>query len=120
MPGVLHHHYLVRRTARAEARFYLVSPPLFSLLSPVQLHCYGLGCAMLLSGKKLGLLLSTGPEHPAFRHGLKLAEAALRRGIQVYLYCIDDAVNGLGDAQLQALKAGGANLFACAYGAQRR
>jgi|SRR5881409_638818 len=75
---------------------------------------------MPLRGKKLGLLLSTRPEHASFRHGLRLAEAALSQGIQVYLYCIDEAVTGLADAKLQALKARGANLFACAYGAQRR
>jgi sulfur relay (sulfurtransferase) complex TusBCD TusD component (DsrE family) len=75
---------------------------------------------MLLRGKKLGLLLSTRPEQPGFRHGLHLAEAALRQGVRVYLYCIDDAVWGLADAQLQALKARGLNLYACAYGAQRR
>jgi hypothetical protein len=75
---------------------------------------------MSLHGKKLGLLLSTRPEEPAFRHGLRLAEAALASGVQVYLYCVDDAVLGLGDSLLQALKARGLHLYACAYGAQRR
>ncbi|HEY2953313.1 MAG TPA: DsrE family protein [Verrucomicrobiae bacterium] len=75
---------------------------------------------MSLRGKKLGLLLSTRPDQPGFRHGLRLAEAALSRGLRVYLYCIDDAVCGLADAQLQSLKARGLNLYACAYGAQRR
>ena len=75
---------------------------------------------MLLRGKKLGLLLSTRPERPGFRHGVCLAETALGQGVRVYLYCIDDAVWGLNDAQLQALKARGLNLFACAYGAQHR
>ena|ERR1051325_547484 len=75
---------------------------------------------MPLDGKKLGLLLSTGPENPSFRSGLRLAEAALARGVIVYLYCIDEAVTGLADPQLQALKNRGVNLFACAYGAQRR
>src|SRR6476660_8686542 len=75
---------------------------------------------MSLRGKKLGLLISTRPEESGFRHGLKLAETALNQGLNVYLYCIDDAVWGLGDPRLQALKARGLNLFACAYGAQRR
>src|SRR6187551_1147716 len=75
---------------------------------------------MSLRGKKLGLLLSTRPEHRNFRHGVNLASTALDAGVNVYLYCIDDAVHGLGDAQLQSLKARGLNLFACAYGAQRR
>lgn len=75
---------------------------------------------MPLRGKKLGLLLSASPENPGFRHGVRLAEAALDRGVRVFLYCIDDAVMGLADPQLQALKARGASLFACAYAAQRR
>jgi hypothetical protein len=75
---------------------------------------------MSLREKKLGLLLSTRPEHPNFRHGVNLADAALSAGVKVYLYCIDDAVFGIGDAQLQLLKNRGLNLYACAYGAQRR
>jgi sulfur relay (sulfurtransferase) complex TusBCD TusD component (DsrE family) len=75
---------------------------------------------MQLTGKKLGLLLSVAPNHPNFQHGLRLAEAAVRRGVHVYLYCIDEAVRGLEDPQLQELKAQGVNLFACAYGAQNR
>jgi len=75
---------------------------------------------MSLRGKKLGLLLSTRPENLSFRHGVNLAAAALDAGLSVYLYCIDDAVLGLDDAQLQSLKARGLNLFACAYGARRR
>ena len=71
-------------------------------------------------GKKLGLLLSTRPEHPNFQRGLRLAEAALSQGVLVYLYCIDDAVWGVGDRQLQALKSRGLNLYACAYGVQQR
>ena len=75
---------------------------------------------MSLSAKKLGLLLSTRPESPSFRHGANLASAALDAGLKVYLYCIDDAVFGVADAQLQSLKSRGLNLFACAYGAQHR
>ncbi|MDB6030661.1 MAG: uncharacterized protein JWM16_999 [Verrucomicrobiales bacterium] len=75
---------------------------------------------MQLTGKKLGLLLSVAPNHPNFQHGLRLAEAAVRRGVHVYLYCIDEAVRGLEDPQLQELKTQGVNLFACAYGAQNR
>jgi sulfur relay (sulfurtransferase) complex TusBCD TusD component (DsrE family) len=75
---------------------------------------------MILRGKKLGILLSTRPETANFRHGLRLAEAALHEQVTVYLYCIDDAVCGVADPQLQALKARGLHLFACAYGARRR
>jgi hypothetical protein len=75
---------------------------------------------MNLQGKKLGILLSTRPEQPGFRHGVRLAEAALQDGVTVYVYCIDDAVWGLDDPRMQSLKARGLNLYACAYGAQRR
>jgi predicted peroxiredoxin len=73
-----------------------------------------------LNGKKLGILLSTRPDQPGFGHGLKLAEAALAQGVDVYLYCVDDAVFGVGDVTLQRLKQQGLKLYACAYGAQRR
>jgi len=74
----------------------------------------------MFTGKKLGLLLSTLPEHPRFGHGVALAGKALAQGIDVYLYCIDDAVAGVADARLQQLKGRGLKLFACAYGAHRR
>jgi len=74
----------------------------------------------VLRGKKLGLLVSVRPEDRSFRHALRLAEAALSEGVQVYLYCIDEAVAGLADEHLQALKRRGLNLFACAYAARRR
>jgi sulfur relay (sulfurtransferase) complex TusBCD TusD component (DsrE family) len=75
---------------------------------------------MSLRGKKLGILLSTSPDQPGFQHGLRLAETALQEGLEVYVYCIDDAVRGLGDPQLRRLTVLGLKLFACAYAAQRR
>lgn len=75
---------------------------------------------MSLRGKKLGLLLSADPDHPNFERALKLAETALSEGVIVYLYCIDEAVPGVADSRLQALRERGLILYACAYGAQRR
>jgi sulfur relay (sulfurtransferase) complex TusBCD TusD component (DsrE family) len=75
---------------------------------------------MSLRGKKLGLLLSTSPGQPAFQHGLCLAEVALDEGVEVYVYCVDEAVRGVAEPRLQALAARGLKLFACAYAAQRR
>ena len=75
---------------------------------------------MSLRGKKLGLLLSTSPNQPGFQHGLRLAEAALEEGGEVYLYCVDDAVRGLEEPFLLTLAARGLKLYVCAYGAQRR
>lgn len=51
---------------------------------------------------------------------MRLAEAALDEGIDVYLYCIDNAVPGVNNAKLQTLKERGVKLYACAYGAHRR
>jgi predicted peroxiredoxin len=73
-----------------------------------------------MRGKKLGLLISAHPDQPNFQRGLLLAETALAEGVDVYLYCIDDAVPGVELDRLQSLKARGLKLFACAYGAHRR
>jgi sulfur relay (sulfurtransferase) complex TusBCD TusD component (DsrE family) len=75
---------------------------------------------MDLRGRKLGLLVSCGPDAGNFRHAIGLAEAAVRRGVTVYLYCLDEAVRGIGNDRLQALRRGGVRLFACALAAQRR
>ena len=75
---------------------------------------------MSLREKKLGLLISSKPDSLKFQHGLRLAETALGEGVDVYLYCIDDAVPGVNDARLQQLKERGLKLYACAYGAHRR
>jgi len=71
--------------------------------------------AMSLRGKKLALLVAAAPDQPGFRHGMRIAEAATAEGVDVYLYCIDDAVAGV-----EELAATGVKLFACADSAQRR
>ena len=81
-------------------------------------HAYG--APVELRGKKLGVLISCPPDAPGFRHGLHVAEAAMKRGVNVYLYCIDEAVKGVADSHLQKLKTTGLNLYACAYGAHKR
>src|SRR3954463_7145157 len=75
---------------------------------------------MSLRGKKLGILISCTPDEPNFTHGLRVAEAALAQEVDVYLYCIDEAVPGISNTQLQKLKTKGLKLYACAYGANRR
>ena len=75
---------------------------------------------MSIRGKKLGVLLSTRPEEPQFGQGVSLAEAALLEGVDVYVYCIDNAVVGVDNPRLQSLRNRGLKLYACAYGAQRR
>ena len=75
---------------------------------------------MALARKKLGLLLSTGPDHPNLDTALGLATAALDRSADLYLYLIDDGVRALADSRLRALPGRGAKLFVCAYGCQKR
>lgn len=75
---------------------------------------------MDLPQKKTGILLSTAPGTGAFHSGVEAAATALVKGARVFAYCIDDAVTGVGDTRLQALKQQGLILYACAYGANRR
>ncbi|MSU35047.1 MAG: hypothetical protein EXS36_08020 [Pedosphaera sp.] len=75
---------------------------------------------MSLAGKKLGLLISAQPDSNSFSNGVRFAAAALGRGLDVYLYCLDDAVAGVGRPELQALRPRGLKLYACAYGAHSR
>jgi sulfur relay (sulfurtransferase) complex TusBCD TusD component (DsrE family) len=73
-----------------------------------------------LAGKKLGVLLTTAPSHPNFRPALALMNAALDKGVRVYLYCIDEGVKSVATPEIQKIKERGASLFGCAYGAGRR
>jgi len=70
--------------------------------------------------RKLGVLVSVGPGHPNFEHGVRLAEAAMRSGMEVYLYCLDDAVLGIADARLQSMRGLGLRLFGCEFARRRR
>ena len=75
---------------------------------------------MDLAKKKLGLLLSTAPEHRNLETALGLSNAALARGAQLYLYLIDDGVRVLDDPRIGTLPDRGAKVFVCAYGCQKR
>jgi sulfur relay (sulfurtransferase) complex TusBCD TusD component (DsrE family) len=75
---------------------------------------------MDVAKKKLGLLLSTGPDHPNLETAVGLSEAALTGGAQLYLYLIDDGVRVMDDARIRALPDRGARVFVCAYGCQKR
>jgi sulfur relay (sulfurtransferase) complex TusBCD TusD component (DsrE family) len=72
------------------------------------------------AGNKLGLMVSTGPEHANLATAIGLSTAALDRDAQVYLYLIDDGVAAVEDPRVQALADRGARLFVCAYGCQKR
>jgi sulfur relay (sulfurtransferase) complex TusBCD TusD component (DsrE family) len=73
-----------------------------------------------LRNRKLGILLSTGPDHPHLETSLALGREALARGVDLYLYLIDDGVAGIDDERIADLGKRGAKLFVCAYGCQRR
>jgi len=75
---------------------------------------------MDLARKKLGVLLSTGPGHANLETAVALSDAALARGVQLYLYLIDDGVRVLEDPRIHALPDRGARVFVCAYGCQKR
>jgi predicted peroxiredoxin len=69
---------------------------------------------------KCGVLIAAAPGSASFAAGLNAAEQALFRGDQVYLYCIDQGVDGLSDGKFEKLREAGAKLFACAYSLQKR
>jgi len=75
---------------------------------------------MELTKRKLGLMVSTAPEHPNLGTAIGLAAAALGRGADVFLYLIDDGVAAVEDPRVQELAGRGAKLFVCAYGCQKR
>lgn len=75
---------------------------------------------MALAGRKLGLMVSTAPDHPNLETAIGLSQVALDGGGDVYLYLIDDAVAAVEDPRLQSLAARGLKLFVCAYGCQKR
>ena len=70
--------------------------------------------------KKLGILVSCAPNHRNFAHAVGLARAAIRKGLQVYLYCIDEAVKGVSRPEMQELRGRGMVLYGCAFSARQR
>ena len=70
--------------------------------------------------KKVGIMVSAAPGSPQFSAGLAAAERALSPGAQVYLYLIDEAVEGISDPRFSSFKSSGGHLYACAYSLQRR
>jgi sulfur relay (sulfurtransferase) complex TusBCD TusD component (DsrE family) len=72
-----------------------------------------------MRAQKLGLLLSTAPTNKNIDTVVQLSEAALRQGIEVYLYLIDEGVKGFTDARFGRLLDGGVKMSVCAYGCQQ-
>jgi sulfur relay (sulfurtransferase) complex TusBCD TusD component (DsrE family) len=74
---------------------------------------------MTLTSRKLGLLLSTPPSDPSVETVAQLAEAAVRRGVEVYLYLIDEGVRSMRDRRYLRLLDEGVKMSVCAYGCQQ-
>jgi sulfur relay (sulfurtransferase) complex TusBCD TusD component (DsrE family) len=72
-----------------------------------------------MATRKLGLLLSTAPSHPSVETVIRLAQAALRRGVEVYLYLIDEGVKMVTDRRYLDLVDAGVKVSVCAYGCQQ-
>jgi sulfur relay (sulfurtransferase) complex TusBCD TusD component (DsrE family) len=70
--------------------------------------------------QKLGILLAAPATAQSPKTAIRLAETALAKNIDVYLYLIDDGVYNLDSQPLLNLAKRGLKLFACAYGAQQR
>jgi sulfur relay (sulfurtransferase) complex TusBCD TusD component (DsrE family) len=72
-----------------------------------------------MASRKLGLLLSTPPSHPSVETVIQLAQAALHRGVDVYLYLIDEGVKTAVDQRYLGLIDAGVKMSVCAYGCQQ-
>ncbi|MCE9535250.1 MAG: DsrE family protein [Nitrospirae bacterium] len=72
-----------------------------------------------MAARKLGLLLSTAHSHPSVETVVQLAQAALRRGVEVYLYLIDEGVKSAIDQRYIGLIDAGVKMSVCAYGCQQ-
>ena len=68
---------------------------------------------------KLGLLLSTAPSDKAIETVVRLSEAAVRQGVEVYLYLIDEGVKSFKDMRFSRLLDHGVRMSVCAYGCQQ-
>ena len=69
--------------------------------------------------RKLGLLLSTAPSDKTIDTVVRLDEAAVRQGVEVYLYLIDEGVKSFKDSRFSRLLDGGVRMSVCAYGCQQ-
>ncbi|MBA5866823.1 MAG: hypothetical protein GDA67_09050 [Nitrospira sp. CR1.3] len=72
-----------------------------------------------MASRKLGLLLSTPPSHPSVETVARLAQAAVTRGVEVYLYLIDEGVRNVRDDRYIGLLDVGVKMSVCAYGCQQ-
>jgi sulfur relay (sulfurtransferase) complex TusBCD TusD component (DsrE family) len=72
------------------------------------------------SGTTLGLVIHASPGKPSFDHAVQAAQSALESSCEVYVYLLDDAVDGVMQPSLLALIAKGAKVSACGYAMEKR
>ena len=63
--------------------------------------------------RKLGLLLTTSPEHASTHTLIKLAEAALRKGVEVRIFLMCDGVLNVNHVPFLSLIDSGAKICLC-------
>ena len=73
-----------------------------------------------LTGKKLGILISSHPDKGDLEPVRRMAGAALDAGVDCYLYLIDEGTRHYHSPVLEALKSRGLKLYVCAYGGKSR
>jgi sulfur relay (sulfurtransferase) complex TusBCD TusD component (DsrE family) len=75
---------------------------------------------MLKMGEKLGIFLSTSPEHENTHTVIKLAEAALERGHEVHIFIMDDGVHNAVVPEFEALVGKGVRIVLCSHNLAER
>lgn len=70
--------------------------------------------------KTLGMLLSTGPENYNWRIVLRIAESALKQGINVKIFLMDDGIYNLKNERFKNLFKCGVEFSLCGQNARER
>jgi sulfur relay (sulfurtransferase) complex TusBCD TusD component (DsrE family) len=74
----------------------------------------------MMDERKLGILLSTSPESENTYTVIKIAEAALLAGKEVYIFLMDDGVYNVNHSNFCGLTDRGAQITLCGHNAEER
>lgn len=74
----------------------------------------------MAEGNKLGILLTTSPEHQDMHTVIKISEAALAAGKEVHLFMMCDGVYGSNCTRLTDLIPKGVQIAQCHHNAEER
>lgn len=72
------------------------------------------------SGATVGLLVHALPDGPSFKHAIQVARTALKASCEVFLYLLDEAVEGGNEPAVQALIQKGVKVSACGFAMENR